>query len=179
MICSSLSAYQANGSEYTKVPYKASYSYKSPQGSQTMKIVNDGKGKMRTDTMAPSGTVISIVDYKNDTAISLIQAQKLAVKTKMKQTPSVTDEKSAKAHGAKSIGKKKILKRDCQGWEYTVPTGKSTVWVDKTSGCAFESITKTPQGEYVMKITEFSPVAPAESMFNIPAGYKVMNSPSM
>lgn len=162
--------------DYPVKPYRARYSFTSPQGTNPMRIVTDGNGKMRTDTKSSAGVVSSIVDYKNNTSISLIKSQKMAVKTKLKPgstTPQVIDKDSAEKIGAKSLGKKKILGRDCNGWEYENKVGKYKVWVDSDTGCCFESESLSKHGKFVMKIEEFNPKAPDSGMFQIPSGYKI------
>lgn len=162
--------------EYPKKPYNATYDYNSPAGKQLMIMGTDGKGHMRTESNFNNYKVISITDYGKHESITLMEAQKMATRSKWKpgqnQAP-ITDEASAKKRNAKSLGVKEISGRKCKGWEYTVPGGQATVWVDESVGCVVSSLTKTPQGMVSMILKDFSPKAPPPEAFTIPTGYKV------
>lgn len=165
--------------DYPKKPYKATYDYTGPTGKSVMIMSSDGKGHTRTESNFNNFRVVSIADYINHESISLLEAQKMATKSRWKpgeNQAQITDEASARKHNAKSLGVKEIAGRKCKGWQYKVSGAESTVWVDESVGCVVSSIQKTPQGTVSMLMKEFSPTAPPADAFSIPPGYKVMSA---
>lgn len=172
-------AADAAQADYPKKPYRATYDYTGPTGKSVMIMSSDGKGHTRTESNFNNFRVVSIADYIKRESISLLEAQKMATRSRWKPGDSqgqITDEASARKHKAKSLGVKEIAGRKCKGWQYSVSGAESTVWVDESVGCVVSSVQKTPQGTISMLMKEFSPTPPPADAFSIPPGYKVMSA---
>ena len=63
--------------------YDAVYEQTTPVGKSTMRQMCDGKGHMRTETNMNGQKTVSILDFPNKTAITVMEAQKMYMKTPM------------------------------------------------------------------------------------------------
>jgi hypothetical protein len=173
-----LSSGAAIAQEGPKQAFDATYVTAGPAGSSTVRMVSDGKGHMRTETITMGQKMVSILDYPGKVAITLIEAQKMAMKTPLKPGTDVHDTESAKKANAKSLGARVVNGHPSHGWEYQIPGGGiSEVWTGDDINYLVKSITNTPQGKMTMELKEFKKSAPGPEAFQIPAGYKMMAMP--
>lgn len=143
-----------------------------------MKMMSDGKGKMRIENNlgGGQGTVVSITDYPARTMTTVLEAQKMVMKTTMPpDTNYEVDENMMKKYKATSLGSKVVLGHPCKGWKYSQNGAETEVWVGDDINYTVRSITITKQGTQQMDLKDFSNAAPPASMFVVPAGYKEMN----
>ncbi len=161
---------------YPTKTFDAVYQMSGPQGNHTMRMVSDGKGHMRSETSANGQKFITITDYPAHVAITLMEAQKMAIKTPLKSTTDepVTDEASARKHNARSLGSKVVLGHPCKGWQYTAPEGQSEVWVGDDIGYLVRSTNTSSAGTMTMDLKTFSGGAPSQDLFAVPPGYHYM-----
>jgi hypothetical protein len=164
--------------EYPKQAYDATYTQSGPQGSTTMRMMSDGKGHMRTETNAAGQKIVSISDYPNKVAYSIMETQKMVMKVPLKGGPQVHDTESAKKVNAKDLGIKVVNGHPSHGWEYTTEGGKVQTWVGEDTHCLVKSETTTSQGKISMDLKTYNAAAPGADMFQVPAGYKTMNIPT-
>jgi len=164
--------------DYPKKAFDASYDLTAPTGNNTMRMCSDGKGRMRTETVTPGARVVTISDYPNLVSITILDAQKMAIKSKL-TADSYQGSESAdmKKKGAKDIGNKVVAGHPCHGWEYNQPATKTVtqVWIGNDIDWLVQSNTQLPNGKSVMTLKSFAAKAPDASLFSmtVPAGYKV------
>lgn len=163
--------------EYPKQAYDATYTTTGPSGSSSLRMASDGKGHLRTESSSGGYKVISISDYPNKMAYSIMEAQKMVMKVPLKPTPNVQDAASAKKANAKDLGIKVVNGHPSHGWEYTTDGGKVQTWIGEDTHCLVKSETTTPQGKMTMDIKTYSGSAPGDDAFKVPAGYKTMTVP--
>jgi hypothetical protein len=164
--------------EYPKQAYDATYASSGPMGSSTMRMSSDGKGHMRTESNAGGQKVVSISDYPNKMAYSIIESQKMVMKVPLKAGPQVHDAESAKKANAKDLGIKVVNGHPSHGWEYTTDGGKVQTWVGEDTHCLVKSETTTAQGKMTMDLKTYNGTKPADDLFKVPTtGYKTMQVP--
>lgn len=170
-------AYAATTLEGPKVVFDATYTSISPAGTSTVRMISDGKGHMRTETSTNGQKFISIMDYPKKESVTLMEAQKMAMKMTLKASTDVHDETSAKQANAKSLGNKVVNGHPSHGWQYTTAGGTTETWTGDDIKYLVKSETKTPQGKVTMDLKSFSNKLPSGDLFSIPAGYKIMAMP--
>jgi hypothetical protein len=108
-----------------------------------------------------------------------MDAQKTVYKMRMPaQQGNIMTDEAAKKLQAKSLGNKVIDGHPCKGWLYSSTNNTSTeTWLATDLEAAVKSITKTPQGTTTMTLKSVSMKTPDASVFAIPTGYKVVQSP--
>ncbi len=158
--------------------FDAVYNVTTPVGSSLVRMLSDGKGHLRTETQSGGQKIISISDFSNNTGFSILEAQKMVVKSKMTGDIGVVDETSAKQKNAKSLGTKMIDGHLSQGWQYTSPQGTTDVWIGNDTHYLVRSESKTKSGNTLMTLKSFSKTTPGSNLFVVPSGYKVMEVPS-
>lgn len=157
--------------------YDLTYSMTTPTGSSQMRMVSDGKGKVLTQSEMANMKVTSIADYQAKVAYSIMDAQKMVYKMRLKEEGSVQTDEGAKKLGAKSLGMKVIDGHPCKGWQYAANGVTTETWIATDLEAAVKSTTKTPQGTTSMVLKTVSIKSPDPKLFAIPAGYKVMEAP--
>lgn len=168
-------AFPAGAENYPTKAFDATYGMTGPQGNSTMRMVSDGKGHVRSETSAGGQRMITISDYPGHVAITLMEAQKMAIKVPLREASEpVTDEVSARKHNAKSLGSRVVLGHPCKGWQYSAPEGQSEVWVGDDIGYLVRSTNTSGAGTMTMELKTFNGGAPAAEMFTVPAGYHFM-----
>lgn len=155
--------------------YDLTYALTSPSGSSQMRMVSNGKGKIATQTTVANMKMTSIADYPAKMAYSIMDAQKMVYKMKLQPSQGniLSDESAAKLK-AKSLGNKVIDGHPCKGWQYSASGVDTETWIATDLEAAVKSVTKSPQGTTTMVLKSVSTKSPDESIFVIPAGYKVM-----
>lgn len=164
--------------EGPKTSFDATYTTSGTAGGSTLRMVSDGKGHMRTETSTSGQKFITIMDYPAKTAVTLIEAQKMAMKSTLKDSPDVHDIESAKKMNAKSLGAKVVAGHPCHGWEYPIQGGKCQVWTGDDINYLVKSETTTAQGTTGMDLKSFTKASPGPDQFAVPAGYKMMVMPA-
>jgi hypothetical protein len=165
--------------EGPKVAFDATYTSTGPAGPSTVRMISDGKGHMRTESSANGQKFVSIMDYPGKQTITLMEAQKMAMKMPLKTTgQDVHDNETAKKMNAKSLGKKVVNGHPSSGWKYQVDGGATVeVWTGDDINYMTKQETITPQGKMTMDLKSWSSAAPGPDAFKIPPGYKMMAMP--
>ncbi len=169
------SAMAAN--DYPKQKYDATYTMTGPQGASEMRMASDGAGKMMTVTKVQGNAYTSIVDYLKMTSTVLIAQSKMAMQSKLPETGKYVNETDAvKKSGGKELGSKVVAGHPCHGYSYKNSSGSTEVWIGDDVKFMVQSTTKTPAATTVMTLKSIAGAPPA-SVFEIPAGYKMMKTP--
>lgn len=168
---------QSLAQHWSKKPFDATYDVQSAAGKNTLRMVTDGQGHMRNEMATASGKVITITDIPNKVMYSVMESQRMVMKMPYQDAPNITDEQSAKAVNAKSLGAKVIDGHPCHGWQTTQKDSTTESWTGDDIGCVVVSTTKAPGYTTGMKLVKYSPAKPSASDFVVPSGYKVMNMP--
>lgn len=176
-LATSVGAACAADIEGPKVAFDATYTTTGPTGPSTVRMISDGKGHMRTETSSNGQKFVSIMDYPKKEAITLMEAQKMAMKTTLKATNDVHDEATAKKMNAKSLGSKVVNGHPSHGWQYTSASGTVETWTGDDIKYLTRSETTTPHGKVTMDLKSYSSSAPSGDLYSIPAGYKLMSVP--
>lgn len=165
--------------DYPTKAFDLTYAMTTPTGSSQMRMASDGKGKVLTQQTVANMKVTSVADYQGKVMYSIMDAQKMVYKMKMPaQQGNIMTDEAAKKLQAKSLGNKVIDGHPCKGWLYSSTNNTSTeTWLATDLEAAVKSITKTPQGTTTMTLKSVSMKTPDASVFAIPAGYKVVQSP--
>lgn len=155
--------------------YDATYGSKNAQGTQTLRLTSDGKGKLRSETQGSGYKMVNIIDYPGKVSYSIIDANRMVMKTPIKQDyeGEMTPEK-AKAKNAKDLGYKDIDGHHCKGWQYTENKITSETWVDEKAGIMVKSKTTGANVDNEMTLKTYSAKEPPATLFAIPGDYKVM-----
>lgn len=169
---------QSLAQHWTKKPFDATYDVQSAAGKSSLRMVTDGQGRVRNEMSTAAGKMISILDQPNKVMYSIMESQRMVMKMPYQETGAgITDEQSAKAMNAKSLGTKVIDGHPCHGWQ-TVSKGATTdSWTGDDIGCVVLSTTKGPGYDSSMKLLKYSANKPSPSDFAVPSGYKVMDMP--
>lgn len=170
------SCINAIAQEAPKAAFDATFVAGGPAGSSTVRMVSDGKGHMRTETKTNGQTFVTIMDYPGKVAYTVLDAQKMVMKTPLTATTEVHDSESAKKAKAKSLGAKTVNGHPCHGWEYTIPGGKSEVWTGDDINYLVKSETTTKQGKMTMDLKTWAAPKLGANDFKVPTGYKVMGT---
>lgn len=164
--------------DYPTKAFDLTYSMTTPTGSSQMRMASDGKGKVLTQQTVASMKVTSVADYPAKIMYSIMDAQKMVYKMKMPdQQGNIMTDEAAKKLQAKSLGTKVIDGHPCKGWLYSQNNTSTETWLATDLEAAVKSITKTPQGTTTMTLKSASTKTPDPSLFAIPSGYKVVQSP--
>ncbi len=165
--------------DYPTKAFDLTYAMTTPTGASQMRMASDGKGKVLTQQTVANMKITSVADYPGKVMYSIMDAQKMVYKMKMPaQQGNIMTDEAAKKLQAKSLGNKVIDGHPCKGWLYSSTNNTSTeTWLATDLEAAVKSITKTPQGTTTMTLKSVSMKTPDASVFAIPAGYKVVQSP--
>jgi outer membrane lipoprotein-sorting protein len=164
--------------DYPRKTFDATYEVAGSTGNSTMRMSSDGKGKMRVENITPAAKVVTISDYPSLAAITILEAQKMAMKSKLTaESYQGSETEDMKKRGAKDLGSKEVAGHPCHGWEYTTPAAKSSTqtWIGNDIGWMVQSASQFPSGKSVVTLKTFSNKAPDAALFNMtpPAGFKV------
>lgn len=165
--------------DYPTKAFDLTYAMTTPTGASQMRMASDGKGKVLTQQTVANMKITSVADYPGKVMYSIMDAQKMVYKMKMPaQQGNIMTDEAAKKLQAKSLGNKVIDGHPCKGWHYSSTNNTSTeTWLATDLEAAVKSITKTPQGTTTMTLKSVSMKTPDASVFAIPTGYKVVQSP--
>lgn len=167
---------QSLAQHWSKKPFDATYDVHSAAGKTTLRMLTDGQGHVRNDMTTAAGKMISIIDIPNKVMYSIMESQHLATKLPYQDSGSITDEQSAKAANAKSLGAKVIDGHPCHGWQTVNKDTTTESWTGDDIGCVVFSTTKGPNYTSEMKLVKYSPTKPGASEFAVPSGYKLMEA---
>jgi len=163
--------------DYPKKVFDATYEITSPSGPSTMRMTSDGKGRMRTETHSGGSKFVTIADYPNLASITLLEAQKMAMKGKLSADSYQGSETAdMKKKGAKDLGSKVVAGHPCHGYEYST-AGKflTQIWIGNDIDWFVQSTATLPTGKSVTTLKSYTTKAPDPTLFSMtpPAGYKV------
>jgi hypothetical protein len=155
--------------------YDATYECQSMAGKSTMRLISDGKGKMRCESGGAGYKVVSITDYPAKTTWSIMDAQKMITKMALKDPyEGKIDTNWVKKKHAKDLGTKVIAGKNCHGYSYNEKGTDTEMWVDESGELMVKSISKTGGQTTTVTMISSNPAAPAASMFVVPTtGYKL------
>ncbi|MBK7749323.1 MAG: hypothetical protein IPP57_03340 [Candidatus Obscuribacter sp.] len=155
--------------------YDATYETKNAQGTQNLRLTSDGKGKLRTESQGAGYKVVSIIDYPGKFSYSIIDANKMVMKSPLKISydGELTPAK-AKSKNAKDLGYKDIDGHHCKGWQYNESGMTIDSWVDEKAGIIVKSTTKGANVNNEMTLKTYSAKEAPATLFAIPGDYKVM-----
>jgi len=162
-----------------KRAFDASFTVQGQTGTSTMRLMSDGKGHERQEFSSSAAGMVSLYDWNNKIIYNIMNNQKLVTKMPLTSEvkPPITDEKTAQAQHARALGLKVIDGHPCHGWQTDTQGYTSECWVADDLGIAVQSSTKGPNTSSLVKLTKYSATAPVASLFEVPAGYKVMEIP--
>lgn len=164
--------------QYPKQVFDATYDLKSAAGDSVMRMASDGKGHMLTVTTANGMKTRSITDYPKMESVTIMDAAKTVVRTKLKGSPAVSsDPESMAKSGAKAIGTKNIDGHNCHGWESDKNGTKTTTWIGDDTHYVVHSDTVAAKYTSTMSLKSWSTKGPSADDLKVPAGYKEMNVP--
>ncbi len=119
--------------------------------------------------------MVSITDYPGKFSYAIIDANKMVMKTPLKQayqgemTPEL-----AKVKKAKDLGYKDVLGHNCKGWQYTENGMTVETWVDEKAGIMVKSKTSGANTNNEMNLKTYSNKEVPVTLFAIPSNYKVV-----
>lgn len=178
LLTTALAADFAQAQEGPKTSFEATYTSIGPAGPSTVRIISDGHGHTRTETTTNGSKYVSINDFNSKSCVTLIDQQKMAMKTPLKSAQDVHDAETARKCKARSIGTKVINGHPCHGWECTADGGKIEVWTGDDINYMVKSESSTAQGKVTMDLKSWSPNPTIrEDHFKVPAGYRIMDVP--
>jgi hypothetical protein len=167
--------------DYPKKVFDATYEVVNPASKAVMRMASDGKGHMRTETNSAASKVVTISDYPNAASLTLMEAQKMAIKGKLNaDSYQGAEPADMKKKNARDLGSKVVAGHPCHGWEYTTTSGKTVfvtqIWTGDDTGWLVQSTSKLPTGDTVQTLKSWSAAPPSPTLFsmNVPDGYKVM-----
>lgn len=164
--------------EAPKLVFDATYTSSNPAGSSIVRMISDGKGHMRTETVVNGSKMVSIMDYPAKSVFTIMDEQKMVMKSPLVSSPDVHDDESAKKSNAKSLGAKTIAGHPCHGWEYKTPQGTTAVWIGDDTKYMVKSESIIANGmKSTTEIKSWSRTVPAGTQFTVPADYKMMVVP--
>jgi outer membrane lipoprotein-sorting protein len=147
------------------------------------KVYVKGK-KMRTESGMGQG--ITIVDGDTGTVWVLQPAQKMYMEMKKGATqPAQTtqsDEELTKVADKKFLGTETVNGYQCEKYLYTYrdkTLGTMTMWNATKLGQAIKMVHQSPEGESSFEYRNIKEGGVADSLFQVPAGYKKMEMPGM
>lgn len=163
--------------------YDATYSYNGgTAGSGTYRMAGDGKGHMLMETHVGQTNSTMIMDTPNKVTYainSMPNGQKMIMKMPYKDDGvSGTTAEEMKKYNAKPLGIKVVAGHPAHGYQYVVPGTNCTTeaWIGDDIDFMVASQSNNPQvGLTKMELKSFSPKAPPDSAFQLPAGGKVMD----
>jgi hypothetical protein len=158
--------------------YDATYDNKTGPTEMKMHMISNGKGQLRTETDMPGGMKsISIMDYPKKTCWTIMEKQKMIMKTKLTADAATTmDTEQAKKLKATDLGNKMVNGRMSHGWSYKTPQGTTESWTDEKAEVMTKSVTKTASMTSEMNLKSLSLKVPDDSNFAVPTtGYKVIS----
>ncbi len=181
VVAASLCCVAAVAADYPKKIFDATYDVVNPSsGKATLRMISDGKGHMRTETTMPNSKFITIADYPKLESMTILEAQKMVMKSKLSaDSYQGSEPEEMKKKNAKDLGSKVVVGHPCHGYEYTTKQGafnsSTETWIGNDIGCFVQSTTSTPQGKSVTTLKTFSAKAPDVTLFSMtpPEGYKV------
>lgn len=157
--------------------YDAVYEQSSPVGKLTMHQLCDGKGHLRTETEMSGQKTITILDFPNQVAITVMEAQKMYMKTPMTAEAKKSADPTGVTQNAKSLGVKVIDAHPCHGYESKAGDVVSLVWIGDDIHNVVRSESTSPHGKTTMALKRYSAAAPAQDLTIIPADCKEMKVP--
>lgn len=169
---------QSLAQHWSKKPYDASYEVQSSAGKNSLRMVTDGQGRVRNEMSTAAGKMTTIIDAPAKVMYSVMESQRMVTKMPYKEQPAVTDEQSAKAANAESLGAKVIDGHPCHGWQTVNKDSTTESWTGDDIGCVVLSTTNGPGYSSTMRLLKYSAAKPSASDFAVPAGYKVMEMPA-
>jgi hypothetical protein len=169
----------AMAQDYPTATFDTTMNVSSPEGSHDMRMVSDGKGRIRIEIDSPEGKIINIADYPGQNAYMVITSQKMAMKVPLdaKKMHMVPDEGMIQRRNPTSIGTKVIDGHPCHGYRYTADGAVTEAWIGDDIHYPVETTSKGPEGVSRMHLRTYSAAAPAAQLFQVPADCQLMNLP--
>ena len=162
------------GEQYQKA-FDATYDSVSAGTKMKMHMAADGKGMMRSETEMPGGSkTVSIIDYPNHLCYTIMEAQKMIMKSAMKESGKPMDAVEAKRLKATDLGSKMINGHMSKGWSYKTENGTTEQWIDEADQVMTKQSSKMGSISSEMNLKTLNMGAPNPALFKVPtSGYKV------
>jgi hypothetical protein len=188
----------SSAANYPTDPYDATYNrqkmtkqggtYVNDGGVSIYRYVTDGQGRIRIESQPPNAGIITgskppktitIFDYPNGETYILLEKQKLAMRSPLKQDVSQApiDDKRIKELNGKALGADKRFGYPCHGFEYELNGVKTETWTSDELRCPIDTFTMNIDGSLdVMHLSKYSNATPSPDEFNVPRDFKVSST---
>ena len=161
---------------YPDKVFTATYSLEGGSGS-TMQTLSDGQGKVVTKANMTGDIYRTIFDYKNKTAVTVLDFNKMAMQKAMTREPEMARNAAAlKAAGMKDLGAREIAGHACHGYQHEEKGGREIIWLDDNLDCIVQCEAATVQPPLRVRFTlkSYEKTGPTEKDLAIPEGYKLI-----
>ena len=158
--------------------FDAIYTCVEPDGASCLRVLSDGKGRVRSEKTTLTSKVITLSDYPNKAAWNLLETQRKAIKTKIKvDDPGLIDKTNAAQYKAKPLGTRIVMGHQCHGWAYELAGGQNESWVGDELKYLIFYENKSNNGKTIVKLQRYSKTCPPLENFSIPKEYNIITAP--
>jgi tetratricopeptide (TPR) repeat protein len=159
-----------------KIAFDAIYEVVLPMGSGTLRQASDGHGHMLSLNTAFNGNEDGqILDFNKGLSTLIIPRKKVAILMKMTASSAnlIYDNSISKKADAKPLGEKTIGGHPCHGWQTSTAGVSTESWIGDDIKYLVQSQTTSGKIKMTMTLKKWSSTGPGESVFQIPADYKL------
>jgi hypothetical protein len=141
----------------------------------TTHTVSDGKGHIRTETVSPSATLISIFDHDSCTLCTIREKDKVIMKNKIK--PYLMEPDAIPKQDLQQLGTRVVNGHPCTGESYHFANTNFVTWRGQdVDNYTVKSVSKRNSIQTVTELKSYKTTAPDPSLFIVPTeGYTVQS----
>jgi len=137
------------------------------------------KDKMRTELNTSGQTIILLANLSQRTIYQYLPSQNMAMKIQSDKAPESLESplesiQDLKNNQATVVGTEKVDGKDCLVVEYNTGGTKIKSWIWEEKGFPVKMETSTPSGKMVTEFKNIEFVDIPDSMFELPAGVKII-----
>lgn len=142
----------------------------------TTHTVSDGKGHIRTETVSPSATLISIFDHDSSTLCTIREKDKVIIKNKI--APYLMEPEAIPKQDLQQLGTRTINGHPCIGESYHFANTNFVTWRGQdVDNYTVKSVAKRNGIQTVTELKSYKNTAPDPSLFIVPSqGYTVQGA---
>jgi hypothetical protein len=174
--CFSQPSIAAPLSKFFDHPFDAvSVSQDANGNMSTTHTVSDGKGHIRTETVSPAATLISIFDHESNVLCTIREKDKVIMKNKV--APYLMEPDAIPKQDLQQLGRKVINGHPCTGESYHFANTNFYTWRGQdVDNYAVKTVSKRNGIQTVTELKSYKTTAPDPSLFIVPSeGYTVQN----
>jgi hypothetical protein len=142
----------------------------------TTHTVSDGKGHIRTETVSPSATLISIFDHESNVLCTIREKDKVIMRNKI--APYLMEPDAIPKQDLQQLGKRVINGHPCTGESYHFANTNFVTWRGQdVDNYTVKSVSKRNGIQTVTELKSYTNAAPDPSLFIVPSvGYTVQGA---